>query len=122
MEILKTLFLMVLLKRYNFLKASTLTESIVAMVIIAFCISIGFSIYGRVINYDRGIATFKAEQKVKELLLFTKIDNSFQDEEYKFSGYTIAKKVSHLNEYICKVSFYVTSNKNKDKFEYIVEK
>lgn len=110
---------MVLLKNYK-LKAASLTESIVAMVIIALCLSIGILIYTNVLRSDRNLASIVAEQKVKELLLKTKINKEYLDESFSFEGFTIDKKLEKINESNFKIQFIVTTVSNKDKYTYII--
>lgn len=112
---------MVLLSHYK-LKASSLTESIIAMVIIAVCLSITMVVYVRVLNTDRNIPSYVAEQKVKELLAEAKLEAAFEDEDYSFESFSISKEVEEMSadQGIYKIQFIVKAGNHKDKYEYII--
>jgi hypothetical protein len=107
-------------KRFR-LQASSITESIIAMVIIAICLSIIMVVYVRVLNTDRNLPLYIAEQKVKELLWETENRNEYMNEEYSYSSYTINKEVEELSEIgTYKVSFIVIAGGKQDKYQYII--
>lgn len=100
---------------------SSITESVIAMTIVAFCLGIAMLIYGRVIQSDHNIAFYKAQQKVKELLWETKNEYLIQDEDYDFETYSIHKEVEELIEEISyKITFKVVLNNHKKSYQYIV--
>jgi hypothetical protein len=79
-------------------------------------------IYVRVLNTDKNIAAFNAEQKVKELLLETKSKEEYTSEEFTFPTYKISKEVEELSQdgpY--KVIFIVDAGRIKNKYQYIIE-
>ncbi|MBP2832834.1 hypothetical protein J8281_11615 [Aquimarina sp. U1-2] len=77
-------------------KAGSIIESVIAMTIIAICLSMALIIYARVLDADHNIANYQARQKVKELLLETKTEKSFVDENYDYETFSIQKKVEEL--------------------------
>tara|TARA_R110002033_G_scaffold66981_3_gene118001 strand:- start:44011 stop:44349 length:339 start_codon:yes stop_codon:yes gene_type:complete len=110
-----------LLNNYK-VKASSLTESIIAMVIIATCLSIAIMIYVRVLTSDKNIASYKAEQKVKELLFETSSKKEYTNEEYTYETFKIRKEVEELvKDGPYKVIFIVDAGHNKNKYQYIIE-
>ena len=112
---------MVLSKRYN-IKASSLTESIIAMVIVAICLSIAIVVYVSVLKRDRGLPYHKAEQKVKELAWAAQNEQLWDDEDYTFPSFTINKKVEQLKglENTHKMVFTINMPNGKKNYEYVV--
>ncbi|WP_133067283.1 hypothetical protein [Flagellimonas pacifica] len=108
-------------KRYK-VKASSLTESIIAMVIVAVCLSIALVVYVSVLKRDRGLPYYKAEQKVKELLWATQYEMQLEDEDYTFLGFTINKKVEQHKGLanIYKVTFIANLPNGKKNYVYVV--
>ena len=105
---------------YNF-KASSITESVMAMTIIAICLSIAFMIYGKTIQTDHNIAFYKAQQKVKELLWMTKKNKSFEDGMFNFETYKIQKTVKALRSNdVYQIDFTIRIQNTQEKYQYIV--
>lgn len=84
---------MILLKNYNKLKASSLMESVIAVTVIALCLSIGMYVFDRSMNASYYGLDVESQQKVKELWLEAKLIGDFNNQEYQFEGYTIKKEV-----------------------------
>ncbi|WP_298487860.1 hypothetical protein [uncultured Maribacter sp.] len=110
-----------LLKCYK-LKASSIAESIIAMVIIAVCLSIVMVVYVRVLHTDKNLQMYIAEQKVKELLWKTKNTNEFVSEDYSYPSFVISKEVEELSvdKDLFKIKFTVKSGGKQNKYEYII--
>jgi len=108
------------LRQYN-AKASSITESVIAMTIIAICLAMAILIYGRVLQTDHNIAFYKAQQKVKELLWQAKKEKDKTDEDFDFESFKIQKRVEELdNDSSYKIDFTVITNNTKKKYQYIV--
>lgn len=108
------------LRTYS-VSASSLTESVIAMVIVAACLSIAMMIYGQVLRSDRNIALYKGAQKVKELIAETILNKSFEDEIYDYETYSIEKKVEAITEKVYKVELHVKSQQKTEHYQYILE-
>lgn len=107
------------LKKYN-VKASSITESVIAMTIVAICLAIAMFTYGSVLQTDNNVTFFIAQQKVKELLYETKKNNQVKDENYDYESFTIQKTVKELDNNSFAVDFIVTTVNKKNRYQYIV--
>ncbi len=108
------------LSKYK-IKAGSIIESVIAMTIIAVCLSMALIIYARVLDADHSIANYQARQKVKELLWETKTEQLFIDEDYDFESFTVHKKVEELeNDSGYKVVFMIKVQSKKEIFQYVV--
>lgn len=102
-------------------KGSSIMESVIAMTIIAICLSIGIIIYGRVLQTDNNMAYYQAQQKMKELLWEIKNNRDFENDEYKLETYTIEKKVEILEgETAAQITFVLNLQNRKKEYHYIV--
>ncbi|WAC02711.1 hypothetical protein N7U66_03305 [Lacinutrix neustonica] len=111
---------MALLNQCNF-KASSITETVIAMSIIATCLTIAIITYSRVLQTDHNIAFYKSQQKVKELLLETKIKKRIENIDYNFESFKVQKRVEELDsDSSFKIVFVVTTHNSKKKYQYIV--
>lgn len=99
-----------------------MTESIMAMVIIAVCLSITIIVYVRVLNTDRNIPSYLAEQKVKALWVETIKEKSFANEDFSYDSYQISKVVEELSVAppVYQVQFVVKAGNQKNKYDYII--
>lgn len=73
------------------LKAATLIESLVAMVIIVVCFSVATMIYVNVINSDKQRMGLKAMQLLDKEVQQLKNEKNFLDEEKKVNGWIVKK-------------------------------
>ncbi|GAA4272071.1 hypothetical protein U6A24_11230 [Aquimarina gracilis] len=102
-------------------KAGSVIESVIAMTIIAVCLSMALIIYARVLDTDNSMAHYQARQKVKELLWETRTEKVFEDEDYDFGSFLVDKKVEELENNIgYKVVFTIKVNSKKETHQYIV--
>ncbi len=92
------------------------------MVIIAICLSISMVVAVKVLDTDRNLPSYSAEQKVKELLWETKRLKQFENEDYSFSAYKINKEVDELyaDQGIYKVKFTVQAGRKLDEYKYVI--
>lgn len=104
------------------IKASSLVESIIALVIVAVCLSIALVVYVNVLQSNRDMPFYRAEQKVKELFWTTKEQSLWEDEDYRFKTYSIQKKVESKNGLYetYKLTFTVHIANKKKSYEYVV--
>ncbi len=103
-------------------KAGSIIESVIAMTIIAICLSMALIIYARVLDADQSVAHYQARQKVKELLWETKTEKQFEDEDFDYETYKIEKKVEELDHNAgYKIVFIIKVQSKKEKHQYIVK-
>lgn len=81
------------LNRYRLLKASSLLESIIAIVIISICSLVSLTIYLNVISQNVPIAFYKAKHKIEKLTELTSKNRLYENESFTFSDYSIYKSV-----------------------------
>jgi len=81
------------LKNYKYLKASSLLESVIAIAIISVCILVAFSIYLNVVKQNRSIGFYNAKHKVEAITQDVLMNKDYEDNSFKFKGFTIDKKV-----------------------------
>ncbi|MBA3971409.1 MAG: hypothetical protein H0X46_04580 [Bacteroidetes bacterium] len=80
------------------LKAATLIESLIAMVIIVVCMGVGIMIYSNVLDSD------KQRMRLKSYLLLdkesekTKVKKSYLDDEMRSGDYTVKKILTKIPE------------------------
>ncbi|MAO16616.1 hypothetical protein LDL77_19170 [Flagellimonas marinaquae] len=107
-------------KNYN-IKAASLVESIMAMVIVAVCLGIALVIYVNVLQSDRALPFYEAEQKVKELLWSDKGTRFLEHEDFTFPTYTIQKEVSKMEGIEAyHIKFTVRLPNDEKIYEYVV--
>lgn len=105
------------------LKANSIIESVIAMTIIAICLSLAMIIYSNVIRTGKDLTDFIAHQKVKELLWEALSEKSFKNETYTFKYYEVVKEVEKKEESDSyKLTFTVKRKSNKHIYEFIVRK
>ncbi len=103
------------------LKGSSIIESVIAMTVIAICLSIAIVVYSRVLTSDNNTAFYMGQQKVKELLLEVEETNSFLDEDFDFETYKIQKRVEKVEESTAhKIVFTVITSSQRKTYQYIV--
>jgi len=82
-----------MVKLNSSLKASTLMESLVAMVIIVVSLGVGTMIYSNVLNSDKQVLQLKATCILDQQAAQTKTEKSFLDDEKLLGNWKIKKKV-----------------------------
>ncbi len=104
------------------LRASSMMESVIAIAIIAACISIAALIYGRSMNQNYPFAFYKAKHEMAVLLHQTQQEQSFEDEKFRYEGFSIQKNVNDLedNTAVKEVVFVIEAAQHKKEFTYIV--
>lgn len=95
------------------LKASSLMESVIAISIISICGLVAFLVYLNVISQNKSVHYYKAKHNVEFLTYESEKLQDYDEEVFKYSGYTITKKVNIDEEtYTAILSFLIkTGNK-----------
>ena len=83
---------MVLSNHYR-LKASSLTESIMAMAIISICLAMATTIYVRVLKGSMNLPVLIAKQEMKAILFDMVLTGDFQDAETSFPSFELRRRV-----------------------------
>ena len=81
------------------LKASTLIESLIAMVIIVVCVGIATTIYVNVLDSDKQRQKLKAALLLDDIAIKTKAGKNFLDEEMTIENWKIKKTVGRYKDY-----------------------
>lgn len=97
------------------LKASTLMESLIAMVIIVTCLAIGTMIYANVLASDKQRLQLKAMLILNSEALQTKSEKSFLDSEKQLDEWNIKKTVEHYEqtENLYRLTLSITDKEGK---------
>lgn len=77
------------------LRASTLIEVVVAMLIAAICFSLAFAILGRLGTQTTGYTRTSAEREVNNLLDQSLLEKNFINDEITFDDFYISKSVEN---------------------------
>ncbi len=75
------------------LKAATLVESIVAMVIISIVFSAGLMVVEMVINSNRSAFRYRVNLALQEMANETKLQNRYIDEQIDSADYRVVKQI-----------------------------
>ncbi len=81
------------------LKASTIIESITAMVIIGIVFSIGMMVFGSMLDLNPAPQKIRAKLALEEIIQETKTQQSFVDEVIEGKGFTVSKSVKLYRDY-----------------------
>lgn len=80
------------------IKAATLMESLIAMVIIVLCLGVGTMIYTNVLNSDKQRLQLKAIGELNRLADQAKTEKNYLDSEVLLNGWKIKKVVNKYNQ------------------------
>lgn len=80
------------------IKAATMLESMVAMVIIVVCLGVGTMIFVNVLNNDKDRVSLKASLILNKQSTFIKNEKQFIDGESTQDGYTIRQTFVKYND------------------------
>jgi ABC-type lipoprotein release transport system permease subunit len=80
------------------LKASTLIESLISMVLIVVCFSVAVMIYISVVDNDKQRIKLKATLMLNEQVLQIKKEKNYLDDEKTINNWIIKKTVEHYAE------------------------
>jgi hypothetical protein len=94
------------------LKAASLVESVIAIVIITLCVSIAFLIYIKVVQSEQNLNIIEAHHKIEEITHNSKKYKVYTSKTYNYNNYKITKEVE-INEdlQIVYLNYTVLTNK-----------
>jgi Tfp pilus assembly protein PilV len=97
------------------LKAATLLESLIAMIIIVMCLSIGTMIYSNILSSDKQRIQLKAMFILNSEAQQTKTEKSFLDAEKQVDEWNVKKTVEHYDqtENLYRLSITITDKDGK---------
>lgn len=91
-----------------------MVESVIAIAIISICIMVAFMVYINVISTVHSTNYFKAKHKIEYLVFKSIEENDYQDNLFKYEGFTIDKKVQiRAAEHMAEVTFTVSTASKK---------
>ena len=95
-------------------KASSLIESIIAIVLISICSLVALTVYLNVIGQNNPIAYYEAKHTIEHLADEAQKTQNFEKEVYSYKHYSIEKNVKiKKSENIAILNYKITSgNKN----------
>ncbi|MBQ4821388.1 hypothetical protein [Aquimarina sp. MMG016] len=112
-------------KKYkNYIQASSLIESVIAVTIIATCLLIAIRIYVSVLNSSSSINSYRIKFKLNQLVNDTKSSQNFDDELFEFKTYAIKKTVSDYegDKDLKRIKFAVQTVSDTIHYNYLVSK
>jgi hypothetical protein len=113
---------MKLLKNFKALRASSIVESIIAIVLISICSLVSLSVYLNVISQNNPVHYYEAKHKVEKLTQLALKNQDFENEIFKYSYYTITKNVTiKANEHIVVLDYTITTGHKKYNITKLVE-
>lgn len=80
------------------LKASTLVESLIAMVILIVCLGIGTMVFTNILNSDKERKELHASLLANEFALKVKAQQNFLDDEEEIGEWTLKKTVEKYKD------------------------
>ncbi|MDO5981431.1 hypothetical protein [Flavivirga spongiicola] len=103
-----------LLKNFKKLKASSLVESVIAIAIISICVLVVFMAYLNVINLNKSVYYYKAKHTVEFLTHESIEQQDYEDDVFKYRGYTVTKKVTiNKEDQVVLLSFFIKTGHNE---------
>nr|WP_321234603.1 hypothetical protein [uncultured Psychroserpens sp.] len=91
-------------------KASSLIESIIAIVLISICSLVALTVYLNVIGQNNPVYYYEAKHTVEKLANEAEKAQDFEDTNYNYSQYTIEKNVTiKEQEHIAIIDYVITS-------------
>lgn len=97
------------------LKAFTLFESTVAVTLITIVLGMSTLIYSNILDAERPVAFYQAQQEVDQIFHETKTSGAFFTKNFSFENYDIEQKVDFYkgNQRLYQVDYTVTSGEKK---------
>lgn len=109
------------LKLSRNLKAASLAESVIAIVIISICVSIAFLIYMRVVSIATPMYYIDAKQKIERITNRTMQEHNYEANTYDFVSYKIEKQVIIDKKLsIARLNYTIVSGSKKHVMQKIV--
>lgn len=112
---------MVSLKNYRCLKASSITESIIAISIISICVLVAFLIYLNVIKSNHPVGYFNARHYVEGLAKEIEKKKDFTDAVYEVDGCRIVKSATTNKDETVLLEFEIICGQKTFKLNKIVQ-
>lgn len=81
------------------LKASTLVESLVSMVIITICMAMAFTLVTKIERNSNPILKLKAYTEVQKVIFKAKKNNQYEEQSLQIEGLLIICKLNKFNDY-----------------------
>ncbi|MCK8480932.1 type IV pilus modification PilV family protein [Psychroserpens algicola] len=110
---------MKLLKNSNKVKASSLLESIIAIVLISICSLVALTVYLNVISQNNPNVYYEAKHKIETLTQNAQVEQDFEDDTYNYKRYSIEKNVTIKSKENIALLNYTVSSGDKT---YVVKK
>ncbi|WP_298892413.1 hypothetical protein [uncultured Psychroserpens sp.] len=96
------------------LKASSLIESIIAIVLISICSLVALTVYLNVISQNNPLNYYEAKHKIEILTQEAESKQDFEDDIYRYKNYIIEKNVTiKNNERIAVINYIIKSGKKR---------
>ena len=97
-------------KNCKVLKASSLLETIVAIVLISICSLVALTVYLNVIGQNNPTAYYKAKHDIELLTDEAALNQNFENDTFSYNNYTIDKNVTfNKNEKLVIIDFTINS-------------
>lgn len=108
----------------QYLKASSLIESIIAVTIIAICLLIALRLYINVLDSSQSINKTKIRFQINKLVSDMRMNQNFDSEVYDFKSYKIRKVVTNFEDQknLKKVSYIVQAKSDTLIYNYLMLK
>jgi len=106
------------------IKASSLLESIIALVIIAGCILISLRVFTSILDSNRMDFEVEVSAELKGILNKTKTEQDFSTEIFQFENYSISKIVSDYDQLdrVKHVQLLVQSKTDTIYYNYLINR
>jgi hypothetical protein len=103
------------------LKASSLIESIIAIVLISVCSLVALTIYLNVIGQNNPTTYYEAKHTVEMLAEEAQDKQDFEDDTYNYKHYSIEKNVTiQPNEKIAIIDYSITSGNKSNTIKKLI--
>ncbi|WP_040248019.1 hypothetical protein [Psychroserpens mesophilus] len=105
---------MKLLKNFKVLKASSIVETIIAIVLISICSLVALSVYINVISQNSPVHYYEAKHKVEQLTHLAIKNQDYENDIFKYNHYTITKNaIIKADEQIVVLDYTITTGNKK---------
>ena len=113
---------MQLLKSCIKVSGSTLVESIIAMSVVAICLSCAFLIFGNVLETATPDKLLIGEQKVKELYRRLAGQEIVEEQRFEYEGYVIQQHINKRKDFgYMEVTYVISTGKISRSYKYLLD-
>ena len=113
-----------LLSSFNtgYVKASSMTESVLATAIISICMLLAVKIYALVLNETISDVALQGKQRVDELMQTVKLNQDFEPADFEYERFTIRKRVSSFegSSNLREVRFLVKGERDSLVYKFLI--